>query len=238
MELNNSFGIADIHTHILPDFDDGAETAEEAIKMLLEEAGQGITNVVLTPHFNLANETVEEFLSRRQKAFINFSNQIKEIGLKTQVNILLGAEVRYYPSLLNTDISGLCIEDTSYMLLELTNSFPLNFEQTINGMLSRGITPILAHLERYDYLCNDKKLLDELKDSGVVFQCNASSLLKPFYQRRVKKLVKKGYVHLLASDTHNLTSRPPTLAQGLKKISKFSDLLISNSRKIIQDELM
>ncbi len=204
--------------------------------MLRLEAQQGITDVVLTPHFNLANESVEEFLGRREKAFSLFSDKVKETEL--DLNIHLGAEVRYYPSLISSDISNLCIENTSYLLLELASSYPLNFEQTINWMLSKGVTPILAHVERYDYLCSDKKLLLELLDSGVIFQCNASSLLKPHYSRRVKKLLKNGFVHILASDAHNLTGRPPVLAQGLKKVSKFSDLLIANSQRIIQNELI
>ena len=78
MELRNKLGLADIHTHILPDFDDGAASVEEAIQMLRLEAEQGITDVVLTPHFNLASESVKEFLARREKSFELLSKRIKK----------------------------------------------------------------------------------------------------------------------------------------------------------------
>lgn len=236
MELRNKLGLADIHTHILPDFDDGAASVEEAIQMLRLEAEQGITDVVLTPHFNLASESVKEFLARREKSFELLSKRIKKS--KINVNIHLGAEVRYYPSLINEDILNLCIGDTSYLLLELASSYPLNFEQTVNWMLSRGVTPILAHIERYEYLYSNKKLMLELLDSGVLFQCNASSLLKFRTAKRVRKLLKQGYVHILASDAHNLTNRPPILVQGLSKVGKFADIMISNSQKVIKNELI
>mgnify|MGYP003477398021 CR=1 FL=1 len=236
MELRNKLGLADIHTHILPDFDDGAASVEEAIEMLREEINQGITDVVLTPHFNLANESVEEFLARRKKSFDLLSKKLKKS--KINVNIHLGAEVRYYPSLINDDIFNLCIGDTSYLLLELASSYPLNFEQTINWMMSRGVTPILAHIERYEYLYSNKKLMLELLDSGVLFQCNASSLLKFHTAKKVKKLLKQGIVHILASDTHNLTNRSPVLVQGLNKVTKFADILISNAQSVIKNELI
>ena len=231
-------GFADIHTHILPNMDDGASSPEESLRLLIEEQKQGITDVVLTPHFNPAGESVEDFLARRQAAFDILSKEIKESSLQIDLNLHLGAEVRYDPNLIYSDVFSLCIGNTSYMLLELTNTYPFNFEQTINWLISRGISPVLAHIERYDFLISNKKLLDELLYTGVVFQCNASSLFSRYYARRVKKLMKNGYLQVLASDTHNTKERPPRLQEGLKKVSKFSEILAKNSIKLIENQLV
>ncbi|MBQ5911138.1 MAG: hypothetical protein IIW94_03930 [Clostridia bacterium] len=238
MAIISNKAFADIHTHILPGMDDGATSPEESLRMLLEEQRQGITDVVLTPHFNLAGETVEDFLARRQAAFDILSKEIKECGTDINVNLHLGAEVRYDPNLIYSDVFSLCIGNTSYMLLELTGTYPFNFEQTINWLVSKGISPVLAHIERYDFLCSNKKLLDALLYSGAVFQCNASSLLGRYYAKRVKKLIKSGYVQLLASDAHNTKERPPKLEEGLKKVHKYSEKLAENSIKIMENKLI
>lgn len=237
-QTRNNSALADIHTHILPAIDDGAKNADEAIKLLLTEQRQGVTDVVLTPHFNLADCSVDEFLHARNTSFDVLREKIKETEVLNDIKLYLGAEVRYDPNLIYTDIYKLCIENTSYLLLELSGSYPFNFEQTVHWMLSQGVTPILAHIERYDYLVSNPKLLDELLSQGVIFQCNATSLFSKRSCGRVKKLIKKGYVQLLASDTHNLETRPPMLKEALAKLRKYSDELTLNSVKVVSDRLV
>lgn len=234
----NNFSLADIHTHILPGIDDGADSIETAIELLYEEQKQGVTDIVLTPHFNIQDTTIQEFLSKREESFKLLSKEMEKHPDLSGLNLHLGAEVKHNPNLIYSDVFDLCIKDTSYLLLELTMSHPFNFEQTVLWMLSKGISPILAHVERYDYICKNPKLLENLLYAGVVFQCNASSLFSRHYGKRVKKLIKHGYVHVLASDTHNMKSRPPELVNGLDKCSKYADALISNSMKIINNKLI
>lgn len=234
----NNFALADIHTHILSDIDDGAASVEAAIELLYEEQKQGITHIVLTPHFNIQETTIQEFLEKREESFKILLKEMEKHPSLNGLNLHLGAEVRYDPNLIYNDVFDLCIEDTSYLLLELTMSYPFNFDQTALWMLSKGISPILAHVERYDYICKNPKLLENLLYAGVVFQCNASSLFSKHYGKRVKKLMKHGYVQVLASDTHNMNSRPPELIYGLDKCSKYADSLISNSMKIIDNKLI
>ena len=236
MKTNNNQSIADIHTHILPGIDDGPKTAEESLDMLLMQQKQGVTDVVLTPHFLLSHESVEDFLAKRDVSFKMLMEKIKESGLNLNIKLHLGAEVRYDPNLIYSDIFKLCIGNTSYLLLELAGSYPFNFEQTIQWLVSRGVTPVLAHVERYDYLVSNKKLLQELLYSGVVLQCNSSSLKNVGYARRVKKLIKQGYAQVLASDAHNTVTRPPELVNGLCAVPKFSQALISNSLKIVENK--
>lgn len=229
---------ADIHTHILPGIDDGASTAEESVMLLESLYGQGVTDVVLTPHFHLSEEDVQNFLDRRNTSYTVLLDKIKENGVIQNVKLHLGAEVRYDPNLVYTDIYKLCIENTSYLLLELTKNYPFNFEKTIQWMLSQGVTPILAHIERFNYLINDRKLMEKLLREGAVFQCNAAALLNGAQKGTIKRLVKKGYVQLIASDTHSSKFRPPVLAQAYDKLKKYSETLKSNSARVIGDVLL
>lgn len=234
MQMKNSYRIADIHTHILPNIDDGPKDVSESLDMLRLEIEQGVTDVVLTPHFILANQSIEDFLAKREASFNTLSNEVHQSGLN--INLHLGAEVRYDPNLVYSDIFKLCIGDTSYLLLELTGSYPFNFEQTIYNLLARGVYPILAHIERYDYLISNPKLMTEFLEEGVIFQCNASSLLRRHSSKTIKKLLKSGCVQVLASDAHNITTRAPGLIQGIDSVSKFSDMLISNSIKVVENK--
>ena len=238
MPKTNNSSFADIHTHILPKFDDGARTVEESLKMILSEIRQGVTDIALTPHFSLENESIEEFLKRRDASFGLLSDKIKENGLSDKIRLHLGAEVKYYPNLIYSDIFKLCIGDTSYLLLELDKSHPFNLEQTVDYMLSKGVTPIFAHVERYSFLIKNKKLMERFLYEGVVFQSNASSLLGQHYKREIKKLIKGGYVKLLASDTHSTEERPPLLRDALLSIPKYSEMFISNSVKVIENKLI
>ncbi len=235
--INNSIG-ADIHTHILPGIDDGAENTDISLRLIASEKETGVTDLVLTPHFNMSDVALEDFLSRRAEAFAKLSEKLKETDASSDMRFHLAAEVRYDPHLIKLDLEKLCIGNTSYLLLETTGSFPFNFENTLSFMLSRGITPILAHIERYEYLRSDSPLLERLIDSGVLLQCNASSVFGKNRSSTVIKLIKRGYVDLLASDCHSPVYRPPNLFEAYKKLKKESERLIDNSLKVVNDKLI
>ena len=206
--------------------------------MLLAEIKQGVTDVVLTPHFSLQNESVDDFLKRRDESFRLLSDKIKENDMLSGINLHLGAEVRYDPNLIYKDVFSLCIGNTSYLLLELDKSHPFNLEQTVSWLLSKGITPIFAHIERYGYLVKNKQLMEEFLYEGVLFQCNAAGLLKWRRSRKIKKLIKRGYVQLLASDAHGIEERPPVLEKGMLSVAKFSGMLKSNSIKVVENKIV
>ncbi len=234
---SNSLG-ADIHTHILPGIDDGAENIETSLKLIAAEKKMGVTDIALTPHFRLSDISPEKFLERRNESFKALEEKLNETGLFSDMRFHLGAEVRYDPNLVHIDIEKLCIGNTSYLLLEPTGVFPFNFENTLSFMLCRGITPILAHIERYDYILKDFSFLEKLIDSGVVIQCNASSVCGKRRSSTVLKLIKRGYVDLIASDCHDEVYRPPMLIDAYNKLKKQSVTLINNSLKVINDRII
>lgn len=235
MKAINNRAFPDLHTHILPFIDDGPKSVEEAVGILLEEKRQGITDIALTPHFSLENGDIASFLKKREDCYNALISAVEKEPLLDGIRLYRGAEVEYNPNLIYEDLRELCYESTGYLLVELMPSYPFNLENTVFSLLSQGITPVLAHVERFDYLVGNKKLLSELKDAGVLFQCNATSVLDGNFKRNFKKLLKQGFVDIIASDTHGLNRRPPRLKEAEERLKKHSGRLISNAVKIITD---
>jgi len=102
----------DLHSHILPNLDDGSKDADESIALLNLLANQGIETVVATPHFYANDESVENFLKRRTESYEILSQRLYD-GLP---KIFLGAEVRYYQGISRMpDINKLCIDGTNHL---------------------------------------------------------------------------------------------------------------------------
>lgn len=238
MKPINNCRAADIHTHILPMMDDGAGSVEEALELLKKEKEQGITDIVFTPHFTLDDENIESFISRREMAYEHLMSAVKEEPLLSSLKFYKGAEVWYDPNIIYQDVEKLCIENTSYMLLELMHSYPFNLENTLRNIVSMGVTPIVAHVERYPYLIRHPETMEPLVELGTVFQCNASTIVSKRQKRSVMKLIKRGLIHVIASDTHNVEYRPPNLADAYEILKKSSDYFISNSVNIVNDALI
>lgn len=225
--------LIDIHSHILPEIDDGAKNKQEAIELLKIMKAQGITDVVATPHFIASEHNLQEFISSITEAKQELDTAIKELDLP---NIYLGSEVYYFPGIGNSKaISYLCLNNTKYLLLELPfcNIDEYILDDIINLHSKFNIIPIIAHIERYHKLKGFKKLLNLVEDGVCVAQLNAASLLLPALKRASYKLIKKGYISFIATDTHSLDRRPPRLLEALEDIKEklgkgYSDKMIEN----------
>lgn len=208
----------DWHNHILPEMDDGSHSTAESIAMMRAQAAQGVTTVIATPHFYANDESVESFLNRRSLTATILREQLDE----TMPSIRLGAEVRYYPGISRmTNLSALCIEGSKLLLLEMP--FIRWTESMIRELIELsgrdGIRLILAHIERYLSL-QDKAVWSRLLDNGILMQTNASFFSAFTTKRRALSLLNQGYIHLLGSDCHNMTSRPPQIGKALDVIQK------------------
>ncbi len=235
MKRLNNRTVPDLHTHILPDIDDGSRTVEASLELLSAEAEQGVTDIAFTPHFYIEDIDIKSFCDRRDEAFSLLMKAVENDPVLSGLRFYKGAEVAYSPNLIYEDLTPLCYEGTRYLLLELSYGFPFNLENTLFSLINNGYRPILAHTERYPYLVNDKKLLSSIKEMGVVLQSNAGAVLGGSYKKEVKKLLKFGFVDILSSDTHNLTRRPPRLAEALLKLKDKGGAMISNAVKVITD---
>lgn len=211
----------DIHTHILPEIDDGSKNVDESIAMLDALSKQGVDTVVATPHFYIDRIDVRDFLKRRTESFEKLKKSLDKLVDRPQ--IALGAEVQFYPELSSLDgIERFCIGETKYLLVEMP-FVPWNgyTYQTINHLsMSRGIIPVIAHIERYIDFMNEKKTVLKLKEAGALIQINSSFIIDRGTRRKALSFLKQNTVSFIASDCHNLESRPPNIEKSFEIIYK------------------
>jgi protein-tyrosine phosphatase len=193
----------DIHTHVLPFCDDGADSLDQSINELTEISKSGVTDVFLTPHYirNVFENSRESTQAIYQELKLNLL--LKGVN----INIHPGAEVYLDDNIWN-DIEkyNLQLADTKYVLVETGfNGFPSDLLDILYQLVKRGYKPILAHPERYIDIIKNLELAEDLIYRNVYLQMNAGSFLG-YYGNMVQKtawqLLKKKLVHFLASDTH------------------------------------
>lgn len=207
----------DLHTHILPGVDDGAKTVQVSLDMLRKEAEQGIDTVVLTPHYYRNREEPDSFLARRKRAFEKLKREISEQPDRDKFpNLILGCEVAWVPNLADLEgIERFCIGKTKYLLLELPF---VPWGDTLNRQLHdlvgrTGVTPILAHLERYKKLQTSERF-NEILSLGLPVQISANSIVNVL--TRGKSLRALGsWAHVIAGDCHDLASRAPCMGKAM-----------------------
>lgn len=201
--------MTDLHTHILPHMDDGAKDLSESLAMLEMERTQGVDTVVLTPHFYRERETAEEFLQRRQLAMETLSQALPE----GSPQLILGTEVAWFSSLAEEpELDKLCLGDTKYILLELPYASWSKYllDQVYQFANNSGLTPILAHVERYLPL-QKRQQVEALLSMGLPMQMSADALTRPFAGRKMLELLKRGQWYI-GTDCHNLDKRKPNMA--------------------------
>lgn len=207
--------VTDFHSHILPRIDDGSASVEESVALLRMEWEQGIRRVIATPHFYPRHDDPERFLERRSRA-----EEALRAAMAAEADmpeLLVGAEVHFFPGMSHSDIlPRLTVAGTDCILVEMpsspwTESMYRELEQI---WLHWGITPVIAHVDRYISPLRTHGIPQKLAQLPVMVQANASF----FHQPMAMRMLKKGQIHLLGSDCHNLTSRRPNLGGAVEKI--------------------
>ena len=241
----------DIHSHIVFDVDDGPQDWADS-KALLEEAyAQGVRTIVSTSHRRKGMyESPEDEFARNFKVVKALAKEIAP-----ELRILYGAEIYYTSDALkkleNQQIPQL--NGTRYALIEFSMNTPYReIHNALTNVLMLGITPVIAHIERYDALENNEKRVKELINMGCYTQVNSSSILKPklfgdtykFMKKRARYFLERDLVHIVASDMHNLDSRPPYMKEAYEIVSKkygldkARELFMLNPEKIIKDQII
>lgn len=234
----------DIHSHILPQLDDGAEDFEMSVKMLRMAEKNGICKIILTPHnkpmhHNASPETIQKVIQKLEKE-ISRSN--------VQIRLYAGNEIYYRSDILELLEEGrVCtMAGSSYVLVEFN---PMeDFEHIRRGLykvLSGGYRPIIAHIERYRNVCVKEEKVEELIEMGCYVQVNAGSIMGQYgigTKNVAKRLLKEGLVHFVATDAHDTDRRKPDLAECVRCISrKYGDafvkkLVYENPVHVIENE--
>lgn len=211
----------DIHAHILPAVDDGAKDMDTAITLLEMLKEQGVTDVIATPHFYPDSDNAEEFVELVQRSYKELKDNIL---YKDLPKVFLGCELRYFSGMgKSRAIKQFVVSGTNYLLLELPYGAPitklmLKDITDINEVL--GLTPILAHIERYSKVPGFKKMLKLIADGYALAHINAGAVVSKEDAKLCEKLIKGGYVSYLASDTHSPDHRPPLIKKALEVIGE------------------
>jgi len=209
----------DIHCHILPGIDDGAPDLDASIAMATAAAADGVQIIIATPHVGPA-------WGRPGMALINKAVEQLNSGLQERgitLRILPGAEVQSHVAATLAD--QYCLASGSFFLLEFPHShLPADGIDLIYSVISRGLTPILAHPERNQAIISEPGKLVPLIDAGAWIQITAGSLtgeLGPDAHACAQFLLKNNMVHFIATDSHSLNFRKPILSTAVKKAEKY-----------------
>ena len=214
-------GIIDFHSHILPGIDDGSHSVEESIALLREEAAQGITHVIATPHFYAQYDTPEHFLQKRAEAEALLREEMsKHTGLP---KLSVGAEVYYFNGISNSDaMLRLTIDQKRCILIEMPQAhWSDGMYQELEGLYSKqNLLPVIAHVDRYLGRFRTYGIPERLAELPVLVQANAEFFLSRATSAMALRILKKDQIHLLGSDCHNLSSRRPNLMEAVACIQK------------------
>lgn len=209
----------DIHSHILPAVDDGAQNLEDALALLVLAEEDGVTTQVLTPHMRPTRYINDPSFIRTQ--FLEFSQIVKNKGLKIKLH--LSAEVRVGPEVMmllrRDDFPWLGSWDgKKAFLLEMPHSqVPAGTLNLIKWLVQRNILPIIVHPERNREFQANKTLLQQYIDAGCKAQLTAASLSGKFGEKSQTcaiELLEKDLFAFMATDSHNSFYRPPDLSSG------------------------
>lgn len=212
----------DLHTHIIPNVDDGSKSIEDTFELLKEAARVGFTDVILTPHY--IKGYYETDTKIREYWVESIARVLEE--LKIPIKVHVGNEIYVcedidelvYQNIVST------LNNSKYVLVELPMNNNIKYlEEVIFKLSNLDKVPIIAHPERYSYFQKDIKILIELHNKGVLFQSNYGSILGLYGEEPKKaltKMLKENIIDFLGTDVH----RPDTIYQlvedSKKKIKK------------------
>lgn len=238
----------DIHSHILPEVDDGSVSLAMTTEMIDTAYRQGVRTMIATPHYypghrNVSGEDLEQIY--RETASV-----IKE--KYSDFTLLLGNEIYYKDEIVkrlqNREIFTLA--GTRYILIE----FPVTAQykyiyDAVQKCVNAGYYPVLAHMERYGCLRKsmafEEGKVKELIRAGAYMQMNAenfrSGIIVPG-RKECMKLLGKNLIHFLGSDCHNMAGRKPDLGNALEYLSQKADravmkrLIRENPEKLLENK--
>ena len=238
--------LADIHTHITPNVDDGSTSMEMSLEMLRTEAAQGGSSVFLTPHSGFFSSATYRDIDAKMES-------VRQAAAATDITVQIykGCEIYTYGRNIERNLQALeddilpSMNETRYVLTEFDVHRDLIEESKycLRRYLEEGWIPIIAHAERYGWEFASVENISILKEMGCLVQVNFYDLYEePDENVRTlaQDLVKAELVDLMGSDAHGMTHRKPALKRGVKYIRAHcreeyaEDILWRNAEKILE----
>jgi protein-tyrosine phosphatase len=202
----------DLHCHILPCVDDGAERLEDSLAMARLAVAEGVREIVATPHYHMLDQTGPRQDVERRVADLQAALDAEGIPLLLRT----GCEVYLTPDTPKQWDAGelLTLNGTDVLLVETAfHEYPWYVDETIFQLQTRGARLVLAHPERYVPFQRDPSLLQALAERGVLAQITAASLLGAFgksAKAAAELFVQRGLVQVIATDAHRPTGSRST----------------------------
>jgi len=204
-EINFSRVKTDLHSHLIPGIDDGAQDITESIALIKRMMDFGFTKLITTPHI------MADFYRNTSSSILKGLDTLRQELQKEKLTIEIDAAAEYYldetfeNKLQKGDILTL---GKDYVLFELSYiNYPKNLYEVIEKIKDKGYTPLLAHPERYPYMAGSIENYQRLKEAGCYLQLNTLSLTGHYgkqTQQIAEQMVDNYLVDFLGSDTHRL----------------------------------
>jgi protein-tyrosine phosphatase len=206
----------DLHSHILPDIDDGAPSLAVSIEMARAYVADGVECVACTPHilpglYHNSGPQIRAAVSALQL-------RLYEAGIP--LRLVTGADNHIEPNFVAGLAEGrlLCLADSRYVLIEPPHHvMPVNLDRFCFELRVASYVPILTHPERLGWIEGNYAQIRRLQESGTWMQVTSGSLLGRFGRRArywAERMISEGRAHILATDAHDTSHRPPDLLKG------------------------
>lgn len=219
------FPFADMHCHVLPGVDDGSKSMEMSLKMLKIAASENISKMILTPHY--VTGALEHSTAALSARFEELKETAKAEGIG--IELYLGNELFCSDGMEERlrDGSVFTLAGSKCLLIEFFRSVSRaalrNAVLTVKGA---GLTPVIAHVERYYELLDHPEAVLEFKELGALIQVNVGTVLGytgNAEKRFARELLRAECVDFLATDAHNVDRRAPRVQEALKQLYKKYD---------------
>jgi protein-tyrosine phosphatase len=227
----------DLHNHLLPGIDDGAKKLEETLEFLRIAARDGIATVTATPHMKPGVYDNTRAVILERVAMVREAARGDEAE---RVTLLPGAEVYFTADLVERARAGalMTVADRGkYLLLELPyQQLPMKVDDTIFQLRLLGIIPIMAHPERVAYYLEDFDRVAASVRVGALTQVTGSSITGRFGSKArdfAVRMLERNLVHIVASDSHDVRYRPPTLSDARDALTKLAGA--GTARRLVEE---
>ncbi|MCD7708559.1 MAG: hypothetical protein LUI02_01640 [Clostridiales bacterium] len=215
--------MVDIHCHLLYGVDDGAATIEESVAMLERAREQGITAIILTPHYR------HGMFPYPKKEIEEHYVALQPYAQKLEIALALGTEYHVDSEVVEAMDGHRCrtMAGSRYVLSEYSHDTEYSYiYKMTREMIAHGYMPVLAHVERYACMTEDIDLAGEIQNLGAWIQLNADAVLGlegrgP--KKYCRQMLEEGYVDVIASDSHGIKERACHMSGCREYIAKKFD---------------
>ncbi len=232
--------MVDLHNHLIYGVDDGVKSLDESIKMILAAKENGYSALIITPHY-IEDSIYSSSVKQNSEILFTIKEELKNQNI--DIELYLGNEFMLSNNVLDLleekEISTL--NSSRYLLVELSQNMKYDYlVDKIDLLIKKGIVPIIAHPERYDFL--ELQQFKEFVNHGALLQLDAGSLLGAYgkhAKKRARLLIKANLIYVVSSDTHRKENFS-YLSKTKKIVNKImpsvvEDIFEINPRKILRN---